>query len=96
MGVAGSTYELYRASLAQRREHGLGSGSLAWVEGVAEDGAEVLAFVNRDVLVLANFGPAAVPLPGGATVLQVSGELTDDGAGRVLVPSDTTVWVAVS
>ncbi len=61
-----STLSLYRAALAGRRIHDLGGGELAWVEGT---GDSVLAFSNRDVLVIANLGEAPVPLPAGATVL---------------------------
>jgi alpha-glucosidase len=61
-GVAGSTLELYRAALSLRREHRLGAGTFRWAAAHApEEG--VLAFHNGDVLVLANMGLAAVPLP---------------------------------
>lgn len=96
-GVAGSTYELYRSALRLRRDFRLGTGSLAWVDGMpsAADGA-VLAFVNRDVLVLANLGSDLLRLPGDLELLHASQDLpvTDDGA--VLVPSDTTVWARVA
>ena len=36
-GVEGSTLELYRALLRPRRERALGTGSLTWVEGFADD-----------------------------------------------------------
>jgi alpha-glucosidase len=84
-GVPGSTYELYRAALRERRARGLGSGELSWVDG--DD--DVLAFRNGDVLVLTVFGDTPVALPPGATVLIASGPLTGDGR----VPTDVTVWV---
>jgi alpha-glucosidase len=66
-GVVGSTLELYRAALALRREHNLGSGTFRWADAHAPKEG-VLAFHNGDVLVLANMGSAAVPLPGGYRV----------------------------
>ena len=91
VGVSDSTLELYRALLATRREHGLGAGSMAWLEGYPE---EVLAFVNtpeggEPVLVITNFGNVPVILPEGATVLLSSGPLAPQG----LVPTDTTIWL---
>ncbi|MCD2443452.1 glycoside hydrolase family 13 protein [Agromyces sp. SYSU K20354] len=83
-GVAGSTLELYRDALAQRREHGLASGSLEWLPGYA---AEVVAFRNGDVVVVANTGSTAVELPAGG-VLLTSETLAD----RTLAP-DTTAWL---
>ena len=92
VGVEGSTLELYRALLAARREHGLGAGSLSWLEGYAK---EVVAFVNESagcepVLVISNLGPEPVALPAGAGALVSSGPLTPQG----LVPTDTTVWLS--
>ncbi len=88
-GAAGSTLELYRSLLHQRRMLGLGTGSLTFVEGYA---ADVLALTNggdgRDrVLVVTNFGDAPVELPEGAEVVVASAALEE---GRV--PRDTTVW----
>jgi len=88
-GVDGSTLELYRSLLHQRRMLGLGTGSLTFVEGYA---ADVLALSNggdaRDrVLVVTNFGDTPVDLPAGAEVVLASGALDQ---GRV--PCDTTVW----
>jgi alpha-glucosidase len=88
-GVEGSTYELYRTAIRTRREHTLGAGDLRWVEAA---GPEVLAFVNGDVLVIANLDAEPAPLPEGAEVLVSSGPLSPDGA----VPTDTTVWLRVA
>jgi len=93
-GVPGSTYEMYREALRLRREFNLGSGSLAWVDGVGDEQAAV-AFANRDVLVVTNLGDEPVELPEGATVLLASGDLvTEDG--RVSVPTDVAVWARLS
>ncbi|TCB95772.1 glycoside hydrolase family 13 protein [Micromonospora zingiberis] len=82
--VPGSTYEMYRTALRLRRTHGLGRGTLQWLSS----GDEVLTFRNGDVVVLTNFGAAAVDVPPGK-LLHSSGPL--DESGRV--PTDVTVWV---
>lgn len=89
-----STYETYRAALRLRREFRLGSGSLAWVDGLPDCTKEsVLAFTNRDVLVLTNLGEVPLALQRGLDVLLASGPLASGPAGEVRVPTDTTVWV---
>jgi alpha-glucosidase len=82
-GVPGSTWELYRSALALRREHGLGAGTLDWQPSAGE----VLTFRNGDLLVVTNFGAAAVALPPGARLLLSSEPLDDDR-----VPTDVTAW----
>jgi alpha-glucosidase len=89
-GAPGSTLELYRALGRARREHGLGFGTLAWADEPAS--AEVLAFVNGPVTVLANLGPTPLDVPEWARVLVRSGPL--DQAGRV--PQDTTAWLVAA
>ena len=86
-GVAGSTWELYRAALRLRRQHGLGAGAMAWQDAPAG----VLAFRNGDLLVLTNFGATPVALPAEARVLLSSEPL--DAGGRV--PGDVTVWAVL-
>jgi alpha-glucosidase len=81
-GTPGSTFELYRAALQLRRQHRLGLGSVDWLPG------DVLAFVNGDLTVITNFGPAPAPLPPGE-VLLASGDLAADGT----LPPDTTAWL---
>jgi alpha-glucosidase len=84
-GIPGSTLELYRAALAARREHGLGSAALAWLPS---DGDEaVLTFRVGDVTVVANTGAREAGLPAGE-VLVASGPVAP---GRL--PGDTTVWL---
>jgi alpha-glucosidase len=90
--VPGSTYEMYRAALRLRRDHGLGVGELAWVD-LPDAGPDVLAFTSSRVLVVTNLGAAPVPLPSGAEVLLVSGDLATDASGRAAVPTDTTAWL---
>ncbi len=85
VGVPGSTFELYRAALALRRELGLGSGSLAWADDLCDD--HTLAFVNGDVLVVTNLGSTPVAVPDGLDLLASS---VDTSAAEV--PADATVW----
>jgi alpha-glucosidase len=85
-----STLELYRSLLRVRREHGLGRGTLTWLDGQPDD---VLAFSvssgTSSVTVLANLGADPVPLPAGHDVLVTSRPGT---AGTELGP-DETVWL---
>lgn len=95
--VPGSTFEMYRTALGLRREYHLGTGSLAWVDGLAGGGSEQLvAFVNRDVLVVANLGEETLHLSGtDLELLLSSADLPHGHAGGndVAVPPDVTVWV---
>ena len=84
-GIPGSALELYRAALATRREHGLGAGSVEWLEF---DDPDVIGFRNGGIAVVANTGAGPVRLPEGR-LLHASGE-TGDG----VLPGDTTVWIA--
>jgi alpha-glucosidase len=81
-----STLSLYRTLLMERRAHGLGAGTLTWLDGA---GADVLAFRNGNVTVVANIGSKPIALPDG-NVIAASGPIT---AGRL--PVDTTVWLEV-
>ena len=83
-GVEGSTLELYRTLLAERRARSLGAGTLEWIEGYGDD---VVAFRNGPVTVVANTGSTPIPLPEGI-VIASSGPVVGDR-----VPADTTVWV---
>lgn len=85
-GVEGSTLELYKLALRLRREHGLGLGTVEWLDGFSD---EVVAYRNGDVTIIANAGSAPVTLPSGE-VLLASGDLGADG--RTLA-GDTTVWL---
>nr|WP_246061442.1 alpha-amylase family glycosyl hydrolase [Lapillicoccus jejuensis] len=92
-GRTGSTLELYRSLLATRRELGLGSAHLRWLEGYG-DTVVALASVGADradVAVLTNLGSDPVTLPEGE-VLVVSGDLDADGR----LPLDTSAWVRLA
>lgn len=88
-GVPGSTLETYRAALATRRAEQLGTGGLEWHEAC---GDEVIAFVNRDVLVVANLGSEPVTVPA-AEVLLASTDVAPAVDGTLTVPGDATVWL---
>lgn len=89
VGVDGSTYELYRGVLRLRAEHELGRGNLSWSESNDADRG-VLAFSNRDMLVLANLGDTPIELPTGYRVVaQSQTEAVQDGA---LVPN-SALWL---
>lgn len=82
-GEKGSTLELYRSALALRAEQRLGLGSVEWLGGYP---AEVVAFRNGNVTVVANTGIGLVPLPAGAVALSSEPVTTE-------LPGDTTVWL---
>lgn len=82
-GVEGSSLELYKQLLRERKARSLGTGSLVWEEAPAD----AVAFRRGDLHVIANLGASAVDLPEGAKVVLSSQPL--DGAS---VPTDTTVW----
>ena len=83
IGVPGSTWSMYHDALRLRREFGLGTGELTWVE---TDEQHVVAFDNAAVRVLVNVAGAPIPLPDGEVLLastELSGEL----------PTDAAVWL---
>jgi alpha-glucosidase len=86
-GVAGSTLELYKRLLKERKAFGLGSGEFRWAEEFQDK--NTLAFINNDVLVICNFGPDAVVLPAGEVLVTTQHDLT---AEREL-EHDQTVWI---
>ena len=90
-GVPGSTFEMYRAALRLRREFRLGSGSLAWVDGLPAGREEsTVVYVNGEVLVVANLGeePLEVPAELGLELLLASAELEPGQP----IPTDAAAW----
>ncbi len=86
-GIPGSTLELYRTLLRLRREHTLGLGSIAWIEGAPDT---ILALTNGAVTVVANTGADDIAVPSSladSSVLVASGPF--DGS---TIHGDTTVW----
>lgn len=89
-GVEGSTLELYKHALKQRRQLGLGDGSFEWVAEFV--GENVLGYRNGDVLVVHNFGHEPIELPAGEILASSLHGMTD---GHPLV-ADQTVWLKLS
>jgi alpha-glucosidase len=86
-GVAGSTLELYKRLLKERKAFGLGSGEFGWAEEYQDK--NTLAYVNNGVLVLCNFGPEAVVLPAGEVLVTTQHDLTVERE----LEHDQTVWI---
>ena len=86
---AGSTLNLYRDLLALRRTHGLGAGSVQWIETGHRD---LLALRNREVVVVANFASEPVDLPAelhGLPVLVAS----DAATTTTVLPGEAAAWL---
>lgn len=86
-GDDASTLSLYRTLLAARRANRHGAGRLEWIAGYP---ADILAFRNGNVTVIANIGETAIPLPHG-NVIAASEPITDG-----TLPVDTAVWLETS
>jgi len=86
VGIAASTYEMYRAALALRRELRTGGEALEWLD---TGDAEVLAFRVGELTVVTNFGASPVSIPAGLMPVVASASLD---AGHLL-DTDTTVWL---
>jgi len=86
-GVPGSTLELYKRLLKQRRVFGLGGGGFRWADEYQDK--NTLAYINNGVLVLMNFGPEPVVLPAGEVLVTTQHDLT---AEREL-EHDQVVWI---
>jgi alpha-glucosidase len=86
-GVAGSTLELYKSALRIRRELKLGEGSFDWLPEYTD--AQTLGYLNGDVIVVHNFGEAAIPMPSGELLLRSAGDASDNSK----IEPHETVWV---
>jgi alpha-glucosidase len=86
-GVAGSTLELYKRLLKERRAFGMGGGAFRWAEEYQDK--NTLAYINNEILVLMNFGPESVILPAGEVLVTTQHDLT---AEREL-EHDQVVWI---
>ena len=83
-GVPGSTLELYRSALAQRKARALGEGTFEWIDGVPD---HIVAFRNGEVRVYCNYGTEEFLLPAGKIILDSA-----DASSGQLGPA-STVWV---
>lgn len=86
-GVAGSTLELYKRLLKERREFALGAGAFRWADEYQDK--NTLAYINNGILVLSNFGPESVVLPAGEVLVTTQHDLTVEGE----LEHDQTVWI---
>ncbi|MEY2915877.1 MAG: hypothetical protein RL454_806 [Actinomycetota bacterium] len=86
-GVVGSTLELYKRLLKERRAFGMGAGEFAWAEEFQDK--NTLAYTNNGVLVLTNFGPDPVIVPAGEVLATTQHDLTIEGE----LEHDQTVWI---
>jgi alpha-glucosidase len=86
-GVAGSTLELYKRLLKERKAFGMGWGEFRWAPEFQDK--NTLAYINNGVLVLTNFGPDAVVVPAGEVLATTQHDLTIEGE----LEHDNTVWI---
>lgn len=86
-GVAGSTLELYKRLLKERKAFDLGAGEFRWAPEF--EGANSLAYVNNGVLVISNFTGDAIALPEGKLLVTTQHDLTVEG----VLEHDQTAWI---
>ena len=86
-GVPGSTLELYKRLLKERRAFGLGGGAFRWADEYQDK--NTLAYINNGVLVLMNFGPESVVLPAGEVLVTTQHDLTVERE----LEHDQVVWI---
>lgn len=85
-GVSGSTLELYKGLIGLRKSLGMGFGSFCWMAEHANEHS--LAYLNKDVLVLANFGQEPVKVPAGELLMTTQRGGVEDGLQK-----DHVAWV---
>ena len=86
-GVAGSTLELYKKLIAERKKLALGSGEFRWAPEYSS--ANSLAYVNNGVLVLSNFGPDLITVPAGEIIVSTQSSLTAGGQ----LEANQSAWI---
>ena len=86
-GVAGSTLELYKRLIKERKEFALGSGEFRFAPEYSSD--STLAYINNGVLVISNFGPDSVNVPAGKLLVTTQHDLTIEG----VLEHDQTAWI---
>ena len=89
-GVAGSTLELYKRLLKVRKQLGLGAGDFRWAPEFENESS--LAYVNKGIAVVANFGTNPVVLPKGEVLVTSQVDLSADG----YLEQDQTAWVKLA
>ena len=86
-GVAGSTLELYKRLLKERKAFGMGAGEFRWAPEYQDK--NTLAYINNGVLVIMNFGPDSVALPAGEVLVTTQHDLTAENE----IEHDQVVWI---
>ena len=86
-GVAGSTLELYKKLIAERKKLALGSGEFRWAPEYSSENA--LAYVNNGVLVISNFGPELITVPAGEVIVSTQSSLTAGGQ----LEANQSAWI---
>ena len=86
-GVAGSTLELYKKLISERKKLALGSGEFRWAPEYSS--ANSLAYVNNGVLVLSNFGPESITAPAGEIIVSTQSSLTAGGQ----LEANQSAWI---
>ena len=86
-GVAGSTLELYKRLIKERKEFALGSGEFRFAPEYSSE--STLGYINNGVLVIANFGPDSVNVPAGKLLVTTQHDLTVEG----VLEHDQTAWI---
>jgi len=88
-GVAGSTLEVYKRLLRERKAFGMAAGEFRWADEYQDK--NTLAYLNNGVLVLTNFGPDSVVVPAGELLVTTQHDLIVEGE----LEHDQTVWIKV-
>jgi alpha-glucosidase len=86
-GVSGSTLEIYKKLIAERKKLELGSGEFRWAPEYSS--ANSLAYVNNGVLVISNFGPESITLPAGEIIVSTQSSLTAGGQ----LEANQSAWI---
>jgi alpha-glucosidase len=86
-GVAGSTLELYKRLIKERKEFEMGSGEFRFAPEYSSD--STLGYINNGVLVISNFGPDSVNVPAGKLLVTTQHDLTVEG----VLEHDQTAWI---
>ena len=86
-GIAGSTLELYKRLIKERKEFAMGSGEFRFAPEYSSD--STLGYINNGVLVISNFGPDSVNVPAGKLLVTTQHDLTVEG----VLEHDQTAWI---
>jgi alpha-glucosidase len=86
-GVPGSTLELYKRLIKERKAFALGSGEFRFAPEYSSK--STLAYINNGILVISNFGPDSVNVPAGVLLVTTQHDLTVEG----VLEHDQTAWI---